>query len=99
MSVLIEQVDVAGRKALGIRVGLPGSPPLLIIVAEKGFVMCGFLNVDAAERLGVAAVMVSGVRTFEDVLEAEVRAATSKAKALGVREGMRGREALAFMMR
>ena len=99
MSVLIEQVDVAGRKALGIRVGLPGSPPLLIIVAEKGFVMCGFLNVDAAERLGVAAVMVSGVRTFEDVLEAEVRAATSKAKALGVREGMRGREALALMMR
>ena len=99
MSVLIEQVDVAGRKALGIRAGLPGSPPILIIVAEKGFVMCGFLNIDAAERLGVAAVMVSGVRTFEDVLEAEVRAATSKAKALGVREGMKGREALALMMR
>jgi len=99
MSILIEQVDVGEGKALGIRVELPGSPPLLLIVAERGFVMCGFLNVDAAERLGVAAVMVSGVRTFEDVLEAEVRAATSKAKALGVREGMKGREALALMMK
>ena len=99
MSVLIEQVEVDGRRALGIRVELPGSPPLLIIVAERGFVMCGFLNVEAAERLGVAAAMVSGVKTFEDVLEAEVRAATSRARALGVREGMRGREALALMMR
>ena len=99
MSILVEQVDVGEGKALGIRVELPGSPPLLLIVAERGFVMCGFLNVDAAERLGVAAVMVSGVRTFEDVLEAEVRAATSKAKALGVREGMKGREALALMMK
>ena len=98
MSILVEQVDVGEGKALGIRVELPGSPPLLLIVAERGFVMCGFLNVDAAERLGVAAGMVSGVRTFEDVLEAEVRAATSKAKALGVREGMKGREALALMM-
>ena len=99
MSVLIEQVEVGGRKALGVRVELPGSPPLLIIVAERGFVMCGFLNVEAAERLGVAAAMVSGVKTFEDVLEAEVRAATSRARALGVEEGMRGREALALMMR
>ena len=97
-SVLVRQVEVGGRKALGIRVELPGSPPLLLIAADKGFIMCGYLNVDVAERLGVAAATVSGVRTFEDVLEAEVRAATSKAKALGVREGMKGREALALMM-
>ena len=92
------QVEVGGRKALGVRVELPGSPPLLLIVAERGFVMCGFLNVEAAERLGVAAAMVSGVRTFEDVLEAPVRACTSRARELGVREGMRGREALELMM-
>ncbi len=97
-SVLVGQVEVGGRKALGVRVELPGSPPLLLIVAERGFVMCGFLNVEAAERLGVAAAMVSGVRTFEDVLEAPVRACTSKARELGVREGMKGREALELMI-
>jgi len=94
----VGQVEVGGRKALGVRVELPGSPPLLLIVAERGFVMCGFLNVEAAERLGVAAAMVSGVRTFEDVLEAPVRACTSKARELGVREGMKGREALELMI-
>jgi len=94
----VGQVEVGGRKALGVRVELPSSPPLLLIVAERGFVMCGFLNVEAAERLGVAAAMVSGVRTFEDVLEAPVRACTSKARELGVREGMKGREALELMI-
>ena len=96
--MLIKQVEVGGRKALGLRVELPGSPPLLLIVAERGFVMCGFLNVEAAERLGVAAAMVSGVRTFEDVLEAPVKACTSRARELGVKEGMRGQEALKLMM-
>ncbi len=95
----MEQLDLEGRKVLGIKIELPGSPPLLVLVAEEGFVMCGYLNVQAAEKLGVATAMVSGVRTFEDVLEAPVRACTSKARELGVREGMKGREALELMAR
>ena len=53
---------------MGVRVEFPDLPPLVLIVAEKGFVMCGFLNIEAAERLGVAAAMVSGVKTFEEAL-------------------------------
>jgi len=90
-------VKVDSRGCLGLRVDLPESPPLLLIVAEKGFVMCGFLNVEAAERLGVAAAMVSGVKTFEDVLNAQVKAVTSKAKVLGVEAGMKGVDALKRM--
>jgi len=93
----VDAVRVGDKKFLGVRVELPDSPPLVLIVAEKGFVMCGFLNIEAAERLGVTAVMVSGVKTFEDVLNAEVEAATSKAKSLGVKLGMRGSEALLHM--
>lgn len=92
------QVKVDDEKCLGVRVELPDSPPLVLVVAEKGFVMCGFLNVEVAERLGVAACMVSGVKTFEDVLNAEVRAVTSKAKSLGVKTEMRGLEALRLML-
>ncbi|MEM3783713.1 MAG: DUF1805 domain-containing protein [Candidatus Bathyarchaeia archaeon] len=91
-------VKVGDKECLGVKVELPESPPLLLIVAEKGFVMCGFLNIEAAERLGVAAAMVSGVKTFEDVLNAEVKAATTKARGLGVQLGMRGTEALTRMM-
>ena len=94
----VAQVKVGDKTCLGVRVELPNSPPLLLVVAEKGFVMCGFLNIEAAERLGVAAAMISGVKTFEDVLSAEVKAATSKAKSLGVQPGMRGEEALARML-
>lgn len=94
----VDSVKIDGKACLGVRVELPDSPPLLLIATEKGFVMCGFLNVDAAERLGVAAAMVSGVKTFEDVLKAEVKAATSKAKNLGVKLGMRGLDALKRML-
>ena len=52
--------------------------------------MCGFLSVDVAERLGVAAAVVSGVKSFDDVLNAEVKAVTSKAGSFGVRVDMKG---------
>ena len=93
----VVSLKVDGKACLGVRVELPDSPPLLLIVAEKGFVMCGFLNVEAAEKLGVAAVIVSGVKTFDDVLNAQVKAITSKAKSFGAEVGMKGSEALKRM--
>jgi len=90
-------LKVDGKAHMGVRVDLPESPPLVLIIAEKGFVMCGFLNIDAAEKLGITAAMVSGVKTFEDVLAAEIKAATTKAKNLGVEMGMKGSEALRRM--
>jgi len=93
----VTTVKVDGKACLGLKVDLPESPPLLLIVAEKGFVMCGFLNIEAAEKLGVSAALVSGVKTFEDVLNAEVKAATTKAKNLGIEAGMKGSEALKHM--
>jgi len=94
----IESLKVDGKSCLGVKIELPNSPPLLLIIAEKGFVMCGFLNVDAAERLEVAAAMVSGVKTFEDILDAQVKAVTSKAKEFGVEVDMKGVEALKHML-
>ena len=93
----VTTVKVDGKTCLGVKVDLPESPPLLLVVADKGFVMCGFLNIDAAEKLSVAAAMVSGVKTFEDILNAQVKAATAKAKNSGVDSGMKGSEALKHM--
>jgi len=95
ISVMTVKVD--GKACLGMRAELPDSPPLLLIIAGKGFVMCGFLNIDAAEKLGVAAAMVSGVKTFEDVLNVQIKTMTSKAKGFGVEAGMKGAEALKRM--
>ncbi|MFQ6064731.1 MAG: YunC family protein [Candidatus Bathyarchaeia archaeon] len=95
--IRINPIEIDDKTALGVKVDLPDSPPLLLVIGERGFVMCGFLNMDAAEKLSVAAAMVSGVKTFEDVLEAEVRGVTSRAKKKGIKLGMTGEEALKLL--
>ena len=93
----ISSVKVDDKVFSGIKIELPESPPLVLIVGEKGFVMCGFLNAEAAEKSNVAAAVVSGVKSFEDVLNAQVKTVTSKAKGLGIEVGMKGSEALKHM--
>ena len=83
----IEKIEVEGGSFLRLKADIPEAPPLVLILGNKGFVMCGYLNIDTAERLGVAAAVVSGVKSFEDVLNARIKAATSKAKAAGLEPG------------
>ena len=94
----VAQLNIADKVAVGLRVDLPNSPPLLMIIGQTGFVMCGFLNMEAAEKLNVAAATVSGVRNFDDVLEAEVKAVTSKAERKGIKVGMKGRDAVKLLL-
>jgi len=95
--IYVEELKVDNKMVLGVKVDLPNSPPLLLIVGNKGFLMCGFLNVDVAERAGATAVMVIGVKDFSGVLNAKVKAVTSKALALGVKPEMRGKEAVSLI--
>ena len=88
---------IGEKTAMGLRVELPDSPPLLLIIGQTGFVGCGFINIDAAEKLNVAAATVTGVKSFEDVFNAIVKAVTSKAKTKGVRVGMKGKEAVKLL--
>jgi len=94
----VTPLRIDDKAALGVKVDLPDSPPLLMVVGRTGFVMCGFLNIDTAERLNVAAAMVSGVKDFDDVLEAEVKAASSKAQMKGIKLGMKGKEAIKLLL-
>ena len=84
----IDKFEFDGKSFQGVKSTIPGGPPLLLIKGEKGLVMCGYLNADAAERIGLAAAIVSGVNTFDDVLNAQIKVATSKAQELGVEPGM-----------
>lgn len=83
----IDKIEIAGKTFHGMKSTLPDAPPLILIKGSKGFVMCGYLNIESAEKLGVIAAMVSGVKTFEDVLNAQIKASTSKAKLLGLEPG------------
>lgn len=96
--IRVAPININGKVAMGLKVELPDSPPLLMIVGRTGFVMCGLLNMEAAEKLNVAAATVSGVKTFEDVLQAKIRAATSKAETMGLKPGMSGEEAVKLLL-
>lgn len=87
------------KTALGLRVELPESPaPFVMIIGRLGFVCCGFLSIEAAKKLNASAAVVTGVKSFDDVLNAEVKAVTSKARALGVKTGMKGKDALRLFL-
>ncbi len=90
----VRMIDVEGIPFMGIEIDLPNSPPLILIKGRRGFAMCGFLNMDAAEKVGVTAITSSGVNSIEDLLNAKVKGATSKALERGVKLGDKVAEAL-----
>ena len=95
--IRIREVKVKDLALMGVEVDLPNSPPLILVVGKKGFAMCGFLNLEAAEKVGVAAVMSSGVNSVEELLDATVKGATSKAREMGAELGESVAEALMKM--
>jgi uncharacterized protein YunC (DUF1805 family) len=93
--VEIEQLRIDGRAAQGTLIREPGGaghPNMIVVECKKGYLMCGYLNMEAAEKFGDAAVLVGGA-DFEAVLSNPIRAMTKAAEALGVKTGMTGREA------
>jgi uncharacterized protein YunC (DUF1805 family) len=68
--------------------------PLLVIKAPKGVLGCGYLNVETFNQTGEAGVIITGVRTHDDMMKAKVVAASKAALAMGVVPGMTGAEAL-----
>lgn len=94
-------VELDGGTAIGTMVELPKTR-VLSISTEKGYVMCGVLNVPELDRIHperrIIAARVIGVREIEHLLHAKVVEATDEAKKLGIKEGMTGKEALEMMM-
>lgn len=84
----IEKFEFDGKSFHGVKSTLPNLPPLLLIKGEKGFVMCGYLNLESTQKLGGVAVIVSGVNTFEEMLNSKIKAATKKALKLGLKPGI-----------
>jgi uncharacterized protein YunC (DUF1805 family) len=95
-SIETKNIKIDDKNAVGVKVNLKGAP-LLLIIAPKGYVMCGYLNVETAEKFGQAAAAVVGVKSFDDILSAKVVGLTTKARELGIKEGMAGRDALKRM--
>jgi len=96
-SVRVKLLDVEGKKLLGVEIELPNAPPLVLIRGDEGFVMCGYLNINVAESLGLIAARVTGVRSVEEMLEKDIGEVTSKAESRGIHRGLKVREVLKLL--
>jgi uncharacterized protein YunC (DUF1805 family) len=83
-----DQVEITGRPYEFMKMEM-GNAPLLVLKGTKGFVMCGYLNIDSAEKLGDIAVRVTGVSNLQTMLESKAAGVSSKAKNLGIKEGQK----------
>ncbi|MBI1973555.1 DUF1805 domain-containing protein [Candidatus Micrarchaeota archaeon] len=92
-----EMIETKRGAALGIRVELPGAP-LLLIKAEKGYIACGYFDSKTVEKVSDPAVVVRGVRSFEEMLKSRVSYVSKRASELGVRDTMTGAQALDRMI-
>lgn len=93
--VITDRLTTGNTTSDGLMIKSPGGdghPNMILIQCKKGYLMCGYLNMEAAEKFGDAAVLVSGA-DFEEVLSNKIKGATSRAKELGVTDGMSGSEA------
>lgn len=103
MRILIElsPVEINGHTFLAVTVLLPKTT-LLTVSSDKGYIMCGaldvnLLNAKLKDRKIIAGRAV-GVRTVEQLLNAPLESVTLEAEELGITKGMIGKDALLKMI-
>lgn len=83
-----DSVEIAGSNFEFLKMGM-SSAPLLVLKGKKGFVMCGYLNLEAANKLGDCAVRVTGVSDLQSLLESKAAGVSDNARKLGISEGQK----------
>ena len=99
--VSVNPVIIEGQTFIATSVSLPKTT-LLTVSNEKGYIMCGALDVALLNNLlsdrQIIAGRAIGVKTIEQLLDAPLESVTLAAEELGVTVGMRGSEALLKMV-
>ncbi|MBP7216981.1 MAG: DUF1805 domain-containing protein [Candidatus Omnitrophica bacterium] len=79
-------ISVGNKTIEGFSIKLQ-SKSFVLLRGERGYIMCGYLNLEVAEKFNDAAVVVVGVSNIDDALKATVHSCTSAARSLGIRTG------------
>lgn len=70
---------------------------ILMISGKNGFLACGYIKIEVANKRGDVCAIVTGVKNHDDMLVAKVVAISQAARKAGIKEGMPGKEALLMM--
>ena len=97
----MEPIILEGTTFLAVTVKLPKTT-LLTVSNEKGYIMCGALDVgllnDKLKDRQIIAGRAVGVKTIEELLNAPLESVTVEAERYGITKGTIGREALIKMV-
>lgn len=93
MRIRQRQISFRGKKLFGLEFRL-GKANLVLVIAARGYVACGYLNLKTAKKLGDSACIVTGVSTINDLLNAKIKALSPLAKKSGIKIGMPAKTAL-----
>ena len=74
------------------------SKNLILLRGSRGYAMCGYLNLKAAERFKDAAIKITGISTIEEALKTSVHSCTNSARKLGIYKGQLIREVLKIIV-
>lgn len=92
--ITTEILNVNGNAVQGVLIKAPGGeghPNMIVLACKKGYIMCGYLNQEAAANFGDAACVIGG-SSFDDILANSVKAVLPEAEKLGIKIGMTGAE-------
>ncbi|MBO5308232.1 MAG: DUF1805 domain-containing protein [Lentisphaeria bacterium] len=91
-----EEFAVDGVPFKGIRIPTEHGT-ILLIQGSRSNLGCGYFSMAPADFLGDRFAVVTGVKNFDDMLNAKVVALSSAAIACGAEPGMTGKEVLLIM--
>ena len=95
--MITKEIKIKNSVFKGIEMELSKDSSLLVITGDKGYVMCGYLNINTAQKRNDVACMVTGVKTIEDILNSKIVALTSAAQKLGISMGMEVKKVLEIL--
>ncbi|MHB9139024.1 MAG: YunC family protein [Victivallaceae bacterium] len=93
----MEKIVIDGHEFEGYRIPTQ-SANIILIKAANGFLGCGYFSVETADKLRESVAVVTGVKTYDDMLKASVVKLSAAAQQAGITAGMSGRETLLKMI-
>lgn len=82
-------------ETLGMKLG---NKNLIVLRGKKGYIMCGYLSLKAADKFKDVAIKITGVSDIKAALNASVSTCSSRAKRLGIYKGQSVKEALKIIV-
>ena len=79
-----KRIKVGKKQILAVLVKLV-SKNLILLKGKRGYIMCGYLSMVAANKFGDVAVKITGVATIKQALDSRAVSISVAAKKIGIK--------------